>query len=74
MLPSIGSLLAGAVLLKLPLSNWPLINGALAIFGISWAATAFIGYLAGLRGKPLVRRSLMYALALTPLAIYVALL
>jgi hypothetical protein len=72
MLPDILLLLAGVVLLKVPLSTWPLINGALAIVGICWAATASIEYLTGLRGKSLVRRSLVYALALSPLAIYVA--
>jgi hypothetical protein len=72
MLPDILALLAGAVLLKVPLSTWPVINGALAIVGICWAATASIGYLTGLRGTSLGRRNLVYALALSPLAIYVA--
>jgi len=59
------SLLAGAVLLKVPLSTWPLINGTLAVLATCWAVALGIGYLSGLRGRPLVRRSLVYAIVIS---------
>lgn len=72
MTPSIPALAAGAIVLKLPASIWPLLTGALTVFGAVWGIAILVGYFRGLRGAPLMRRSLVYAVVITPLAIYLS--
>jgi hypothetical protein len=61
------------LLLKLPSTLWPLVNGIAAVLALSVSIAFLLAFITGARGRPMLRRAWLFSLATFPVLLVLSL-